>query len=320
MATAQAAAAEEQRQAVTGLTLMAGTELASVMQGLVGAPADVATDALLDVLPAIGDTYRSAAAALAADYFDEQRSLSGVGGRFEATPEPPVESARWEALARWGVDPLRVTPKTPQVDDDGDPVDFGPDAEPDYAAAQTLLEGGLTRTIADGHRLTVVNNSNADPQARGWMRVAQPGACDFCRMLADRVSASGNPGVYTKASAAFKAHDHCQCVVAPSWDKSAREVVGTPFRASQRKEGWSEKQREQDRAAVRRYLAEHYGADGESKPSRSRVARVDKTAPSSLAGKSDEWLERQITLTASLKFSDWQVKQLARLRAELASR
>ena len=320
MATAQVAAAEEQRQAVLGLTLMAGTELAPVMQALVGAPADVAADALMEVLPGIGDTYRAAAATLGADYFDEQRALSGVGGRFEATPEAPVEGARWEALARWGVDPLRVTPKSPRVDDDGEPIDYGPEREPDYAAAQTLIEGGLTRTIADGHRLTVVNNSIADPQARGWMRIAGPDACAFCRMLSDRVSESGNPGVYTKASASFKAHDHCGCSVAPSWDKSAREVVGTPFRASQRKEGWSERQREQDRAAVRRYLAEHYGSGGDSKPSRSRVPRVDQTAPNSLASKSDDWLERQINLTASLKFSDWQVKQLARLRAELASR
>lgn len=252
MATAQAAAAEEQRQAVTGLTLMAGTELASVMQGLVGAPADVATDALMDVLPAIGDTYRSAAAALAADYFDEQRSLSGVGGRFEATPEPPVESARWEALARWGVDPLRVTPKAPRVDDDGEPVDFGPDAVPDYAAAQTLLEGGLTRTIADGHRLTVVNNSNADPQARGWVRIARPGACGFCLALADR------GGVYTETSVEFKSHDHCLCFCAPSWDRDARKVTGVPFRASQRKSDWSDERKARENARMRDYVKEHY--------------------------------------------------------------
>lgn len=322
MAVANTAAAEEQRQAVAGLTLLASTELASVMQGLVGAPADVALDALMDVLPALGDSYGAAAATLGADYFDEQRSSARVRGAYESTPADAVEGARWEALARWGVDPLRVSPAVPKVDDDGEPIDYGPDREPDYADAQTLLEGGLTRTIANQHRLTVVKNSIADPQARGWVRVVSADSCRFCKMLADRVGSGGDPGVYTKASASFKAHDHCRCGVAPSWDKSAREATGVPYRASQRKEGWSDDQKARDNAAVRNYLDEHYPRADTSRPRKSKAPRVDRKAPTAegLAGKSTDWVERQITLTASLKFSDWQVKQLARLRAELASR
>lgn len=259
MAAVDAAAAEEQRQVVAGIVTLASTELASVMASLTGQPADVVLDALMDVLPALGDTYGESAAVLAADYFDEQRMAADVRGRFEATPVRGVERARWEALARWGTDPLRVTPRTPRVDDDGDPIDYGPDREPNFRAALTLLDGGLTRTIADQHRLTVVENTNADPQARGWVRIARPGACDFCRLLADRVGASGDPGVYTAASATFKSHDHCLCSCAPSWDRTARVVSDVPFRYSDRKSDWSDERKARENRRVYEYLAEHYG-------------------------------------------------------------
>lgn len=259
MATAQAAAVEEQRRAVVGLTMLASAELASVMGSLAGEPADAVLDALMEVLPALGDTYGDAASVLAADYFDEQRMAADVRGRFEATPVRGVERARWEALARWGTDPLRVTPRTPRVDDDGAPIGYGPDREPDFRAALTLLDGGLTRTIADQHRLTVVENTNADPQARGWVRIARPGACGFCRMLADRVGAGGDPGVYTAASATFKSHDHCGCVAAPSWDRTARVVSDVPFTYSDRKSDWSDERKARENRRVYEYLAEHYG-------------------------------------------------------------
>ena len=252
MATAQAAAAEEQRRAVAGLTMLASAELASVMESLAGEPAGVVLDALMEVLPALGDTYGDAASVLAADYFDEARVAAEVRGRFEAAPSRGPDRARWEALARWGTDPLRVTPRTPRVDDDGDPIDYGPDREPDFRAALTLLDGGLTRSIADRHRLTIVDNAAADPQARGWVRIARPGACGFCRALADR------GGVYTGTSVEFKSHDHCLCFCAPSWDLDARKVTGVPFRASQRKADWSDERKARENARMREYVKERY--------------------------------------------------------------
>ena len=252
------AEAEEQRQAVAGLTTLASAELASVMESLAGEPADVVLDALVDVLPALGDTYGDAASVLAADYFDEARVAAEVRGRFEATPSRGPERARWEALARWGTDPLRPAIQVPTVDDDGDPINYER-RSPDHKAALTLLDGGLTRSIADRHRLTIVDNAAADPQARGWVRIARPGACDFCRLLADRVGDGGEPGVYTAASATFKSHDHCGCVAAPSWDRTARVVSDVPFTYSDRKSDWSDERKARENRRVYEYLAEHYG-------------------------------------------------------------
>lgn len=252
------AEAEEQRQAVAGLTTLASAELASVMESLAGEPADVVLDALVDVLPALGDTYGDAASVLAADYFDEARVAAEVRGRFEATPSRGPERARWEALARWGTDPLRPAIQVPTVDDDGDPINYER-RSPDHKAALTLLDGGLTRSIADRHRLTIVDNAAADPQARGWVRIARPGACKFCLMLADRVGSGGEPGVYTAASATFKSHDHCGCVAAPSWDRTARVVSDVPFTYSDRKSDWSDERKARENRRVYEYLAEHYG-------------------------------------------------------------
>lgn len=255
---AQAAAVEEQRQAVAGLTRLASAELASVMESLAGEPADVVLDALMEVLPALGETYGDAASVLAADYFDEARVAAEVRGRFEATPSRGPERARWEALARWGTDPLRPAIQVPAVDDDGGPINYER-RRPDRKAALTLLDGGLTRSIADRHRLTIVDNAAADPQARGWVRIARPGACGFCRMLADRVGSGSDPGVYTAASATFKSHDHCGCVAAPSWDRTARVVSDVPFTYSDRKSDWSDERKARENRRVYEYLAEHYG-------------------------------------------------------------
>ena len=244
--------AEEQRQAVAGLTMLASAELASVMESLAGEPADVVLDALMEALPALGDTYGDAASVLAADYFDEARVAAGARGRFEASPSRGPERARWEALARWGTDPLRPAIQVPAVDDDGDPINYER-RSPDRKAALTLLDGGLTRSIADRHRLTIVENSIQDPQARGWVRIARPGACKFCVMLADR------GGVYTAASATFKSHDHCGCVAAPSWDRTARVVSDVPFTYSDRKSDWSDERKARENRRVYEYLAEHYG-------------------------------------------------------------
>src|SRR5690606_19466088 len=97
-------------------------------------------DALLDLLPEFGTEYHLAAAALAADWYDDLREAEAVRGRFRAEPVVSPTPARWEALVRWAVEPL-----------------FRP--EPDWDGALTFLEGGTQRTVADGHRLTVVENT-----------------------------------------------------------------------------------------------------------------------------------------------------------------
>jgi hypothetical protein len=151
---------------------------------------DEAKAALRDVLPALVETYGAAAAALTADWYDDLREEAEVKGRFTAIPADLGDLGA-DALAGWGVGPLYQ-------------------AEPDWASATTLIEGGLQRRIANASRETVIGSSIADPAARGWKRVGV-GGCDFCRLLI------GRGAVYTESTVEFESHDHCRCASAPAW-------------------------------------------------------------------------------------------------------
>ena len=221
--------AAEQRQAVADLTSLARRELDAFWRMLPDdLNAEQVRDALMDVLPELGGAYGDAAAALAADWYEDVREASQARGSFSPVLASPPEPARWEALARWGVDPLFAE-------------------QPDAATALAKVAGGLQRSIADQHRLTVVESSIADPAASGWRRVARAGACGFCKVLADRRS-DGENGVYTEASVQFKSHDNCACCAAPSFASNVRKVIGVPYVASKRNVT------DRDRERVRDYL------------------------------------------------------------------
>ncbi len=215
--------ATDLRSAVAGLAVLADRDLAPIWREV--DTADLAKQALNDVLPALVETYGLAAAALAADWYDELRLESDVRGKFTANPAEVVETGA-EALAGWGVSPLYQ-------------------AEPDWAAARVLVEGGLQRRIANASRLTVVESSLADPGARGWQRVGA-GACAFCQMLISRGA------VYTEAGADFASHDHCHCTAVPAFGGDPLPV--RPYTPSTRRGS------DADRARVRAYLREHPGA------------------------------------------------------------
>lgn len=144
------------------------------------------------VLPPLVDVYGSAAAALAADWYEELRLRDGVPGSFRALTAAPPPIGRFEALAGWGTGPL-----------------FQPVA--DRESAFGLLSGGLQRVVVDMHRQTVTQSAIADPKAVGWRRVGVGENCEFCSMLI------GRGYVYTRGSVKFRSHDHCNCAAAPEW-------------------------------------------------------------------------------------------------------
>lgn len=154
--------------------------------------AEVARDALRDVLPRLVAVYGDAAVALAADWYEDLRDRADVGGRrFTPVLADLPDRGRTDALARWGVSPL-----------------FS--AEPDPEAALSKVSGGLQRIIANADRQTIQASSVADPKARGWAR-AGAGECDLCQLLI------GRGAVYTEATADFETHDRCGCVAVPEF-------------------------------------------------------------------------------------------------------
>lgn len=148
-----------------------------------GAAAD---EALRDLLPAIVTEYGQVGAAMAAEWYDDQREKAGVRGRFAAVPLDAADRGA-QALIGWAL--------TNATDD---------------AALHTLILGGTQRRIADHARLTVTGSAVADPAAGGWLRVGE-GACKsgWCDQYLD--------GEIRTVAYDFPAHDNCNCTAVPAF-------------------------------------------------------------------------------------------------------
>lgn len=175
-----------------------------------------AREALNDILPAIIATYGTAAATLAADWYDDLRARSGARGRFVAIPAE-IPDVGVPALLRWAY--AKAT---------------------DDAMLRVLVSGGAQRRIANFPRHTVIESAIADPAADGWQRVGVGDNCPFCNMLI------GRGAVYSEATVSFGAHDHCNCYAQPAFRGGARPVQ--PYTPSDRISS------EADRARTREWI------------------------------------------------------------------
>lgn len=188
---------------------------------------DAARDALLEALPELVALYGSAAATLAADWYDELRDAAKVRRPFRAIPAELPDQGRTDALARWAVSPLFAEVVGEQAGE----------------AAFSLAFGGLQRIIANAGRETVTGSSIADPAADGWQRVGYGDNCEFCTLLIDRGS------VYSSTTADFASHDNCNCAAMPAFGGRERPVK--PYTRTRRRIS------DADRARVREYLRTH---------------------------------------------------------------
>lgn len=186
-------------------------------------------DAFLRSLPTLVSRYGEQAAALAADWYDEQREIAGAAGRFRATLQPSPYEDAVEGTVRRTAGALFT----------GQPE-----------AMRTGLMAATGKYVLAAARQTIVTATDRDPAARGWQRVVRAGACGFCRMLA------GRGGLYTKTSVHFASHDDCNCASAPSWDPNAPEVDVEQYRASIRTTALRERAAAGDQQAARA-LAQH---------------------------------------------------------------
>jgi len=208
-------------------------ELAKAWDLVTGQSAETVRDFLMEVVPAIGDKYGMASATLAADWYDEVRSAAAVRGTFLAEPAPLPDSSRYEALVRWGVDPL-----------------FRP--EPDPEASQSLVGGGLQKIVTNMHGQTLTESTLRDPAAQGWSRMARAEGCDICKVLA------GRGAVYREATADFATHDHCLCVAVPEFG-AVREVRDYERSKKFALDAAGEKKRKAANRALRDYARETQG-------------------------------------------------------------
>lgn len=191
---------EQFRDVMASRSLVAVSALTSAWPTVSDLPRSELTTALMDLVPAITDSESLTAAALAADWYDSLRELQLPSApRFSARPIPPPPTSRYLSLVDWAT----------------------------YAQGSELsrLTGGMVRIVTNSARDTITTAVATDPAKPSFRRVARPGACRFCRMLAGRdnypseqaarVVVGRNGGRRGSRPLGSTYHDACHCGVAP---------------------------------------------------------------------------------------------------------
>ena len=227
--------AREHRVATSALADIVFRRVVRASDALEGRPVWVVREGLLDEAVPLVSEFSDGAAALSMDFYESSREAAGVPGRFTPPPAPVPPVEQTEGTIRYMVGFLAG------------------EAASSHGDVSRMVAGSLARSVLDVGDETVVAATRADEAARGWSRVLEPGACDFCRMLSDR------GGVYTGESVRFASHDNCRCSAVPhfSWGEGDRRVSTVPFQASQRR--MNERTRELNRRRVKEFIAANYG-------------------------------------------------------------
>lgn len=145
-------------------------ELDRLLAGLGDMDPAVKVEALMDMMPELGNMYGSASSVVSAEFFDELMQMQEV--KKPISPESFVEMppSYWHSLVGWGT--------TEGV------IDW------------SKLAGGLTRRLTEMSADTMVGNAEMQ-SGLSAQRVPRVGCCAFCSMLASR-GAVYSPGTAGK--------------------------------------------------------------------------------------------------------------------------
>lgn len=269
-------------------------------------PADIPI-ALFDTLPNLIDKWSLASASASANWYDQLREAQDVKGLFQAVI-PPLDDLGPEALAGWGGQPLR------KILEEDHPI-VGDEETNALEATRYRVESGVQKRLVNAANATVSLSAAEDPQAHGYMRRTQPGACHFCVMVASRGA------VYTKASVTFACHENCYCECLPAWGGKARPV--DPYKPSDKPSTQA------DRDRVRRWIADNMEGgtttkDGTRRKSTPKVVEQPKESKSEIATRQLPGLERSLAYLRAKGLSEdssqvqYHLKQIARFKADIA--
>ena len=203
-------------------------DLDKIMRAVANESPAVQREAMMDLLPALGNQYASATGEVAAVFSGELMELQEV--KRPVAPEtlelPPAQS--WYALAGFGTSD-RVMERGGML------------------LAYSLIAGGLTKRLTEFAADTMIGNAGIQSTPMRAQRVPKTGCCAFCGMLASRgavyseesglkVGGRGVPvgqgkgkgskgrgrGVKTRGSRAIgeSFHDHCRCEVVVVTEKN----------------------------------------------------------------------------------------------------
>lgn len=203
------AEAAEHRTAVDDIATLAVAELVTQWATLDLEAPERMRDVFTDLLADLVETYAAAAGAFGADWYEALRADSGVTGAFTAElPDlPDLEQLR--GSASYAASGLYV----------------------DTEKALGDMAAIAQRLVADADRAAIAVNVDADEADPRWARVAQPGACAFCALLASRGPDYRTKDTATRTLSADRYHEHCGCVAMPVWNAEQFELpaYATPW-------------------------------------------------------------------------------------------
>ena len=216
----------ESKAALSLVTAASLSAVTSILENAQGSP-EAQRALLLDSVPEVIGYYSAGSAALAADFYDDERERQAAPKRFMAEPIIADRAVKIREYVAWAADPL-----------------FGGD----LSTAIGRLTDVTQLETARPYRDTILTNRRRDPSAVGWQRLARAGGCRFCRMLADKGA------VYRKDTARFAAHGHCQCTAQPVFSSNdfGEEASAMQYLASKRNRTPAQK------SQLREYLNLHY--------------------------------------------------------------
>lgn len=219
----------QQSQINAGIVALAAAQTARLWPSVDWA-SPAAAGAVRTLYGAIVDRLGQSAAAVAAQFYDEQRTAAGVPGQYVASlsdPLPPVMLDKIVTSAFLGGHPASDVPDSQQTTSD----------LPVEQMVPQRLDGQLQRLVLQPGRDTIAHNAAADPAKARYVRVPQGDkTCAFCVMMASReLGPIEGPqkrsfGGYHAANVRFdeetqalhvfakngsKYHDHCDCEAVP---------------------------------------------------------------------------------------------------------
>lgn len=217
------------RQQLAKTTLTAVADLLAIASEV---PTPRRASTMLAAVPLVVPTYYDAAGSLAVAWYDEIREESSPTTAYAAT--------------------VIGDPSTDWIEREAETFRKSLDAYDLERETQSMLDevGRLAeKEIARGFRDSILGNTRIDTEAIGWSRVARPGACRICTMLAARGAV-----FRSQSSATFAAHKSCHCAARPEFrngDHGPEASVEQYLASSKRRT-----QAERDR--LRKYLNTHY--------------------------------------------------------------
>lgn len=232
-----------QRQAQSSLTRLLVRDIRGLRRLIAPERLQESIPLWMAAVRALVGQYGAAAAALSANFYDDQRESAGASGRFAAQVADPPPDEQIEASLRWAAKDLwdRDLDDPATTDAQREPFDVR------LAQAEQRAQAVAQKLVAGQGRDTVRKAVDQDRGAVGYARAAALGACSFCRLMASRgmvyktVGSAGreaNERFNGDASVA-KFHDNCHCAIIPvfrgqhfelsahaaEWDRIYREFA-----------------------------------------------------------------------------------------------